>query len=747
MKTAPNRKASFLFLLAAGALAPYAVSQDLPGIETQVQGEWIAYRGDRFDVKRITKEKVTTTFYEWNGTPLYERTANLTMKVLGSGERRTVVGKGAEWHYLAGGKKPQDALWTTLSFDADKEGWKKGPSGFGYADDDDATVLDDMQDKYLSVFVRREFEIPAGADLKGLSLLINYDDGFILHANGRRLLSSSNVSINEGSGEITVGNHEANGAESFSLAEFAGVFKEGRNVIAIEGINATLDSSDFTLEPQIVIGGSGQFVESNREETHETFRTDHYFKDRTWSGKIDNLQIWDRALKNTEVKALWNSSKGLAKASGDLAQGLIGHWSFDGNLKDSSGNGRHGKGHGDPKFSDGQLGKALELNGDDQYVVLGGKSTDYSPASGSITVSLWFSVGEFDKAFQTLVSLGDQGSSDWRIHRVDRGDTIGFIGARGVENKAEIRDGKLHHLVAITEKGRGVTLYVDNEPVFNNPEEDNAANFKGLSKDLDKQLPVVGANLQRMISLSRPLEGEFIPMQKSLRVSADARNEHASHTYSGLYRRTDHPEEALLIAARAGDLKKVQSLVNTGVDPDATSTNSYTALAYAAAGGHLEMMRFLIDKGADVNKPSRFKKTPLCVVTGTPHLDAAKLLVSKGAKVTLMQNNYGLTHEAVFWRQPKLMEFVLTELKVDPNLKAPNGSTGLHWAIGRHIPGESSYNQVYLDLIKVLLKHGADPMLRFTQGDQELNALEYAADRGLEQALALLKRHMADREN
>ena len=95
MKTVMNRKASFLFLLAAGALAPYAVSQDLPGIEAQVQGEWIAYRGDRFDVKRITKEKVTTSFYEWNGTPLYERTANLTMKVLGSGERKTVVGKGA----------------------------------------------------------------------------------------------------------------------------------------------------------------------------------------------------------------------------------------------------------------------------------------------------------------------------------------------------------------------------------------------------------------------------------------------------------------------------------------------------------------------------------------------------------------------------------------------------------------------------------------------------------------------------
>ena len=717
-------------------------AEELPGIEAQVRGEWISYRGDRFDIRRITADKVTTNFYEWNGRPLYERTSNLKMEVLGSGERKTVVGKGAEWHYLAGGKAPEDSLWTTLSFDADKGGWKRGPSGFGYSDDDDATILDDMQDKYLSVFIRREFEIPKGADMKGLSLLINYDDGFILHANGRRLLSSDNVSVDEESGEITVGNHEASGAESFSLADFAGVFKEGRNVIAIEGINATLDSSDFTLEPQIVIGGSGRFVESNRQEIHETFLTDHYFKDRAWNGKIDNLQIWSRALAETEVAALWNSSKGLAAISGDLAEGLTGYWAFDGDLRDSSGNERHGKGHGDPQFANGQLGKALHLNGEDQYVVLGGNPADYSPEDGSITISLWFSVGGFDKAWQTLVSLGDSGWSDWRIHRANRQGSLGFIGARGVENKAQVADGKLHHLVAITEKGRGVSLYIDNKAVVNNPDPDQAANFAGLSGDPDKQLPVVGANLQRKIRLAQPLVGEFVPNQGSLRVSTDA-----GHTYSGVYRRTDHPEEALLIAARAGDLKKVKSLVNDGVDPDVTSVNSYTALAYAAAGGHLEMMQFLIEKGADVNKPSRFKKTPLCVVVGTPHLDAAKLLVSKGAKVTLMNNNFGLTHEAVFWRQPKMLDFVLNELKVDPNLKAPNGSTGLHWAIWRQIPGEDLHNQVYLELIKVCLENGGNPMLRFTQGDQELNALESAAEKGLEKSLAMLKKHMAEKEN
>ncbi|MDE0577641.1 MAG: hypothetical protein OSB39_11890, partial [Opitutales bacterium] len=200
MKTVPSRRASFLVILVAGAFSPSGVSQELPGIETQVQGEWIAYRGDQFDIKRITADKVTTSFYDWNGTLQFERTAKLKMKTVGSGERKTVIGKSAEWHYLAGGKKPKNPLWTTLSFDGEKEGWKKGSSGFGYGDDDDATVLGDMQDKYLSVFIRREFEIPEGADMKGLSLLINYDDGFVLYVNGRRLLNSGNVTVDEQSG-------------------------------------------------------------------------------------------------------------------------------------------------------------------------------------------------------------------------------------------------------------------------------------------------------------------------------------------------------------------------------------------------------------------------------------------------------------------------------------------------------------------------------------------------------------------
>jgi len=735
MKLPPNLLGLLMVALSSSVSLK---AEDLPGIEDQIQGEWIAYRGDRFDIRRISEGKMVNSYYDWNGRLLFERTSDLKMKAVGSGERRTVVAQGAEWHYLAGGKKPQDTLWTTLSFDADKQGWSKGPAGFGYADGDDTTILNDMQDKYLSAFIRREFEIPKGADMKGLSLLINYDDGFILHANGRRLFASSNVSVDQQSGEITVSNHEATGAESFSLAEFSGVFKEGRNVIAIEGINATLDSSDFTLDPQIVIGGSGRFIEANRSVRHESPRTDWYFKNRAWNGKVDNLQIWNRPLTDAEVGTLWNNGKGTAKLLGGLADGLVGHWPLDGNFKDASGNERHATAKNSPSFVKGHIGQGLDLNGEDQYVVLGGKATDYTPEDGSITMSLWFSADRFDKRWQTLLSLGNNGWGDWRIHREDFTKNMQFVGVRTVRNRTPILDGSMHHLVAIAEKGKGVRLFIDNNLVSNNAPAGQAANFAGIPMDKDGHLPALGANLEGLFSRAKPSEGEFTPTQGALLVRGGW-DSGSQNSISGRYRRVDHPEEALLIAARKGDLKKVESLLKSGVDPNIVSRNSYSALSYAAAGGHLKLVKFLLENGADVNKQARFMKNPLNVVAGTPHIESAKLLLANGAKPMPNANGASIVHEAIFWKQPEMLKFILSELKVGVDPKANNGATPLHYALWNMQNGDPAGNKPFLTGLKILLKHGADPNQRFTHNNNNRSALEFAEFKGLDEIVTLLK--------
>ncbi|MAF23423.1 MAG: hypothetical protein CMP26_12590, partial [Roseibacillus sp.] len=95
MKTAPSKKIFSIFALAVCTFSSSGATEE--GIETQIQGEWIAYRGDQFDIKKITADKATQTFYDWSGKLLYQRTSDLKVKVVGSGERQTIIGKGAEW--------------------------------------------------------------------------------------------------------------------------------------------------------------------------------------------------------------------------------------------------------------------------------------------------------------------------------------------------------------------------------------------------------------------------------------------------------------------------------------------------------------------------------------------------------------------------------------------------------------------------------------------------------------------------
>ena len=738
MKTLTTIDKKLIKLLVPVWLAVWTLpgkAEDPPDLLEQISGDWIMYRGDQYEIKRISSGKVQSSFYDWKGNLRYERTSDLKLDSSADGESKTIIEQGSEWHYLAGGKIPKDSSWTGLSFDAGKAGWKTGKAGFGYGDDDDETVLDDMEGKYLSVFIRREFELPEKVELKGLGLLINYDDGFILHANGRRLFSSSNVTVDEKTGVTTVTNHEANGAEYFSLSEYASAFRTGKNVIAIQGINTNLPSTDFTLDPQLLLGGSGSFVETNRKEVHTTFRSDWFYKDRTWNGRVDDVRIWGRALGDDDIASLWNRGQGSAKVSKGLSEGLIGHWPFDGNLKDASGNGRHGKGENSPGFVKGQTGLALQLNGDNQFVTLGGKAADYTPASGSITVSLWFSADKFDKRWQTLLAMGDLGPSDWRIHRFNLTNNMGFVGGMWARNNTKIDDGKMHHLVAVTEKDKGVRLYLDNNLASRSA--NNA--FDGIGADENGWLPAVGANLQGRINLSTPLEGEFIPMQDSLRVIAKASQKAwVNNSHSGVYRRMSHPEEALLIAARDGNKKKVAELLKAGVSPDTASRNSYGALGYAGIGGHLEIMKLLIAHKADVNRRARFMKTPLNVTAGSSHIASAKLLLANGAEVSLANGNGGfVTHESAFWGQPEMLEFLLTEAKVDPNLRSRNGQTALHYAMWNMISGKDEYNQPYLKCVQLLLKHGTNPDLR--GGNNNRTPLEMALNNGLSDVVALLK--------
>jgi hypothetical protein len=75
------------------------------------------------------------------------------------------------------------------------------------------------------------------------------------------------------------------------------------------------------------------------------------------------------------------------RARADITTGLVGHWTFDGNTQDSSGQGNHGTAQGGPTYTTGKLGQALDFNGTDRRVEVPHSSS--LNFSGAFTVSAW----------------------------------------------------------------------------------------------------------------------------------------------------------------------------------------------------------------------------------------------------------------------------------------------------------------------------------------------------------------------
>ncbi len=162
-----------------------------------------------------------------------------------------VIPPHVEWDYLAGPDLHPVKGWTEIDFDTSN--WKKGKAGFGYSDKDDNTILD-MKDKFTVVYTRKEFVIDnlSKVKVKGLGLAAKYDDGFIAYLNGVPIVRCL---VDYGEGKTAKGfhNHEAKNYEFFPLPKLIYLLKKGKNVLSIEGHNADIGSSDFTLDAFLTI--------------------------------------------------------------------------------------------------------------------------------------------------------------------------------------------------------------------------------------------------------------------------------------------------------------------------------------------------------------------------------------------------------------------------------------------------------------------------------------------------------------
>lgn len=194
---------------------------------------------------------------------------------------KTIIPRYAAWQYLVPASEPGQE-WKNPGFNA--SGWQTGPSGFGFGDDDDSTVLD----KISSVYIRKEFNLARVDYIREIVLSIDYDDGFIAFINGHEIARSNvgttaTIPYNKvtGTGREAV-MFSGGTPENFIIKDISSFLIQGTNVIAIQGYNSGASSTDFSLIPMLTVGISNSglvdsipsYIRLKGRKLHTNFKID-----------------------------------------------------------------------------------------------------------------------------------------------------------------------------------------------------------------------------------------------------------------------------------------------------------------------------------------------------------------------------------------------------------------------------------------------------------------------------------------
>ena len=218
-------------------------------------------------------------------------------------------------------------------------------------------------------------------------------------------------------------------------------------------------------------------------------------------------------------------------------------------------------------------------------------------------------------------------------------------------------------------------------------------------------------------------------------------------------------QTALMWAAAAGNAEAVTALVAAGADVEMRSNGQLTPLLFAVREGHPDTVDALLAAGADINAPARDETTPLVSAVLNGHFELGKQLLDAGADPNLPDPRGSILHALSWVRRPGSgrpplptgtldsldLARALLEAGANPNLpvawreipfevdlgivRPPSGIS-----VGRNFLSFVGATPFYLaakhadiDLMRLLVAHGADPL---TPTDQGITPLMAAAGVG-----------------
>ncbi len=166
----------------------------------------------------------------------------------------TVVDKGDVWRYRLGLSEPA-GNWPATNYNDDS--WLSGPSGFGYGDDDDATIVPST----LSLYARITFIVDDPSAVAAAVFHVDYDDGFVAYLNGAEIARANigQEGVRPAFDQLADTFTEPRSVLGLPPVRYAVDLSRhplvpGTNVLAVQVHNSSTTSSDLSIIPYLSLG-------------------------------------------------------------------------------------------------------------------------------------------------------------------------------------------------------------------------------------------------------------------------------------------------------------------------------------------------------------------------------------------------------------------------------------------------------------------------------------------------------------
>jgi len=221
----------------------FTVSSNLPSSDGLSRTEQAGITGleGAFDSSQVAEIKV-------NGMSVPLNVRNGTWDG-DQAESEVIFSSGSEWSYLDNGSD-QGILWRESDFD--NSSWVVGQGEFGYGDRGEDTVVsygDDEENKHITTYFRKNFEVTDADTFSSLNLRIIYDDGAAVYLNGIEIVRQ-NLEPDALYTSLATDTVPNAGFESYNVPIDA--LRSGSNTIAVEIHQRSPSSRDISFNAELL---------------------------------------------------------------------------------------------------------------------------------------------------------------------------------------------------------------------------------------------------------------------------------------------------------------------------------------------------------------------------------------------------------------------------------------------------------------------------------------------------------------